>query len=489
MFARILLGLAIATATGVLYFYGLADSGLLGPDEPRYADIGRAMWQSGDWITPRLFKEAWFEKPALLYWLVATGFALGANDNLAPRLLIPLLGCGFLAFFFLRLRVECGHRVAVASTVILATSAGWLGFNHAAVTDLPLTVFFSAGMLLALPWALRGERRLLPWATACFAIASLAKGLVPLVLAAPLVFFGWRRLLDFLRPKPIASFVTLGLPWYLLCYLANGQAFIDEFFWEHHVGRFFSEALQHVQPFWFYVPVLVGLLLPWTPVVLALATRQLRKDADFWRNRHLHFFAAWLGFGFLFFSASTNKLPGYLLPLTPAAAALLGIIISPLRRCGGPLSAVALLSALIALAGAVLPEALSSGLSRATIDHIPWALALPSILMAVLVYWQEQLHRRAVSLALIAGTIVLNIGIMKWHAIPQIRETASAVAQWERLEPSASDTCIGRVHRAMEYGLRYYSHGRITLCADVPRPLQLNEDRNRVPRLEATPAE
>src|SRR5690606_15419089 len=107
MFARILLGFAIAVAAGVLYFHGLSETGLLGPDEPRYADIGRAMWQSGDWITPRLFGEPWFEKPALLYWLGATGFALGGSDTLAPRLLIPILGCAFLAFFFLRLRTEC----------------------------------------------------------------------------------------------------------------------------------------------------------------------------------------------------------------------------------------------------------------------------------------------------------------------------------------------------------------------------------------------
>lgn len=485
MLARILLGLAALVAAGVLYFHGLAETGLLGPDEPRYADIGRAMWRSDDWVTPRLFGEPWFEKPALLYWLGALGFALGADDTLAPRLLIPVLGLGFLAFYFVWLRRECGQPVAFASTLILATSAGWLGFSHAAVTDLPLTVFFGAGMLLAMPWALRGEKHLLPWAAACFAIASLAKGLVPLVLAAPLAFFGWRRIADWLRPKPVAAFVAVTLPWYALCYLANGQPFLDEFFWEHHVGRFFSEALQHVQPLWFYAPVLLGLLLPWTPLLLVAGARDLRRDKDFWRDRRLHYFAAWLGFGFLFFSASTNKLPGYLLPLLPACAALLGMALSRLPRCGLVLATVTALSAIFALAGPILPEALASGLRRTTIENIPWVLAAPSLIAAILVYWQEQAHHRTASLVLIAATITANIGVLKWHAIPRVRESASVIEQWERLEPSADEICIGHVHRAVEYGLRYYSHGRIPLCTDELKALRLVEDQDRVPRLEA----
>ena len=58
----------------VLYFYGLTTTGLLGPDEPRYAAIGREMAISGDWVTPRLWGQPWFEKPALLYWMTAIGF-------------------------------------------------------------------------------------------------------------------------------------------------------------------------------------------------------------------------------------------------------------------------------------------------------------------------------------------------------------------------------------------------------------------------------
>src|SRR5688572_29331390 len=86
----------------LLYFYGLAGVGMLGPDEPRYAAIGREMARTGDWVTPRLWGQAWFEKPALLYWLVGFGNLVGLDADLAPRLPIAVLSVGFLLFFFLR---------------------------------------------------------------------------------------------------------------------------------------------------------------------------------------------------------------------------------------------------------------------------------------------------------------------------------------------------------------------------------------------------
>src|SRR5438046_4773933 len=89
-----------------LYFFHLTATGMLGPDEPRYAAVGREMARSGDWVTPRLWGEAWFEKPALLYWMTGAGFRLGLGDELAPRLPVALLSLLFLAFFPLFLRRE-----------------------------------------------------------------------------------------------------------------------------------------------------------------------------------------------------------------------------------------------------------------------------------------------------------------------------------------------------------------------------------------------
>ena len=134
-----------------LYLTGLTRMGMYSADEPRYADIGRAMAQSGDWITPRLSGQPWFEKPALLYWMTATGFKLGLGTDLAPRLPVALLSVAFLVFFWWRLRQIFDESAATCSAAILATSAGWLAYSHVAVTDLPLAAFFSAAVILSIP--------------------------------------------------------------------------------------------------------------------------------------------------------------------------------------------------------------------------------------------------------------------------------------------------------------------------------------------------
>src|ERR1041385_5867373 len=121
----------------VLYFRALGDIGLVGPDEPRYASIGRKMAHSGDWVTPRLWGEPWFEKPALLYWMTGMGFKLGLNDELAPRLPVAVCGIAFWVFFFWILRREFGDPAAWYAGAILDTSAAWLAYSHIAVTDLP----------------------------------------------------------------------------------------------------------------------------------------------------------------------------------------------------------------------------------------------------------------------------------------------------------------------------------------------------------------
>jgi 4-amino-4-deoxy-L-arabinose transferase-like glycosyltransferase len=185
----------LAPVVYVLYFYGLRDFGLVGPDEPRYAAIAREMALSGDWITPRLWGAPWFEKPALLYWMTGAGFRAGLGPELAPRLPVALLSLAFLGLFWWILRREFGERAAWFSTAILGTCAGWLGFSAIGATDLPLAATFSAALLLAMTWLHRKDASTLPFAAASLGAAVLAKGLVPLVLILPLLWMARRRVL------------------------------------------------------------------------------------------------------------------------------------------------------------------------------------------------------------------------------------------------------------------------------------------------------
>src|SRR5260370_33431083 len=100
----------------LLYFFGLTNAGLVGPDERRYAAIARQMAQSGDWITPRLWSEPWFAKRALLYWMEGAAFRLGLRQDLAPRLPRAVLSWRFLIFLSWLLRREFGAPATGFST-------------------------------------------------------------------------------------------------------------------------------------------------------------------------------------------------------------------------------------------------------------------------------------------------------------------------------------------------------------------------------------
>jgi 4-amino-4-deoxy-L-arabinose transferase-like glycosyltransferase len=438
---------AAAILLGVLYFHGLTATGVLGPDEPRYASIGREMARSGDWITPRLWGAPWFEKPALLYWMIAAGFRAGCGPDLAPRIGVALAGVAFLAFFYFTLRRAFGERAARFSTIILGTSPGWLAYSRVGVTDLPMTVAFAAAMLLTLEWVDQGDARLLPAAAALLGLAVLAKGLVPLVLAAPLVWMGRRRLADLLRPRVWGVFLAVAAPWYALCYWRNGAPFVHTFFWLHQVERFSSGALLHEQPFWFYAPVLAAGLAPWTPLALLLFRGTLYRD------RRRAFLLLWVVWGFVFFSASTNKLPGYLLPLTPAVAALAGSALAEAKRPAALLAACAVLLVAVPVMAYMLPAALATGITHAGLPPFSWLWLIPVALAACV--WRARSADAAMTMlgaAAAAGVLYVQI-----TTLPAIDLRVSARPIWREIEAHRAEPCVGQIRRDWRYGLDYYA--------------------------------
>ena len=470
-----LLWVAAVPLAYVLYIYGLGTAGLLGPDEPRYASIAREMANSGDWVTPRLWGQPWFEKPALFYWLAGAAFKLGLGPEMAPRLPIAMFAIAFLAFYWWALRREFGESVAWFATLILGTTAGWIGFSQVGVTDLPLAAAFSASMLLALPWIARRDTRQLPAAAACLGLAVLAKGLVPLVLAVPLLYRA-RLFRDLLRPRVVAPFLAVALPWYLLCYRANGWEFIRVFFVEHHFSRFTSDALQHPQPWWFYLPVLVAGMLPWSPLLALVARRAGCRDP-----RRL-FLLALLLFGLAFFSASTNKLPGYLLPLLPAAAALMALGLEESSSPGALLAGCALLLAAFPVAVPVLPAALASGLSRAPLPAFHWTWLLPAA-VAVAAWLLARAGKRATAVLVVTVAAAAGVGFLKRTALPEIDRSVSARMLWRQIADRAAETCVDPVRRSWRYGLNYYSVVPLPDCVQDPQPLRVRELPGQAPEL------
>jgi 4-amino-4-deoxy-L-arabinose transferase-like glycosyltransferase len=455
-----------AVAAFLLFFYRLDGVGLIGPDEPRYAAIGREMAASGDWITPRLWGEPWFEKPPLLYWMTAAGFSAGLGDDLAPRLPVALLASAFLGFFFWALRREFGARAAAFSTAILGTSAGYLAYTRVAVTDLPLAATFTGAVLLLLPWISRGERRWLPVAGALLGAAALAKGLVPLVLIAPLAWFARRRWRE--AWPAILAFAAVAGPWYALVTARNGSAFIEEFFIRHHFGRFASGALQHGQPFWFYAPVFLALLFPWTP--LAAVIWRTGNDP---RRRAL---LSVVVFGLVFFSMSRNKLPGYLLPLMPATAALAGVAIAEAKRPRYLLAACAVLLGAVPVVASILPEAIERGITSARLGSAGWPWAAPALIASAVIAARG---RRDISIAAIAMGMAAGAAWTAARSFPALDGTVSARAFWREAEPLSPRLCVETAHRSWRYNLNYYSVRPLPDCEAAGRTLRIEQAPGR----------
>jgi 4-amino-4-deoxy-L-arabinose transferase-like glycosyltransferase len=460
-----------------LYLYQLDASGLLGPDEPRYAAVGRAMAHTGDWVTPRLWGQPWFEKPALLYWMTASGFRLGLGPELAPRLPVALMALGFLGFYWWILRREFGCMAAWFATLILATCGGWVAFSQVGVTDLPLAATFSAAMLLSLPWIAKGDTRWLPVASALLGLAVLAKGLVPLVLALPLVMRG--RIRDLIRWRVVLPFCVVALPWYALCYLRNGRTFLDVFFGQHTFGRFLSPGLQHGQPWWFYLPVLLTGLLPWTPLVFLVALRGTLRDP-----RRL-FLGAWLLFGMVFFSVAVNKLPGYLLPLLPALTALIGIGLEEVENPAPWLAVSAVSLATFPMVARALPTAVAAGLSRASLPTFSWTWLLP--VAAASAAWVMS-HRgwRLAAVAMLAACSTAGFVYLKRSVMPEVSQAASARSLWSEIEARAGEVCVDDIHRNWRYGLNYYSVTPLPDCEQQPRPLAVRQTEGQPPHVAPT---
>ena len=467
-----------AIAAYLLFFYGMSLRGLVEPDEPRYANIARAMAESGDWVTPRLDGEPWFEKPALLYWLGGLGIELGLRGDEATRLASALAAVLFLIYFHRRLGAAFGSSVADAATAVLATAGGWAAFAQAGVFDALLTATFGAAMLSLLDWIEDPERKArLPLFGGLLGLAVLAKGLVGPALAA-LALLGVCRdrgiastAKDLFHPRATGPFLAVALPWYLLCYLENGSVFLEEFLWRHHVQRLFSEEIQHLQPWWFYLPVLAVALLPWTPLLASMRKRDWSGDS------RARFLAVWALTSLLFFSVSANKLPGYILPALPALCALIGIRLArpPAPRIALP--SCALLLGVLPLAAQLLPAALADGLRDAWppsgFPMLAAALVLP---VAAATGYLTHRNRAGWALALVASAAVAGIANLKRSVFPALDVAAGTRTFWRSVEKEADRLCVGDVRRHVQYGLDYYSHNSLPDCSDEPRPIRIEGD-------------
>jgi 4-amino-4-deoxy-L-arabinose transferase-like glycosyltransferase len=317
--------LLLAAICYAMFFHGLSDIGLIGPDEPRYAAVAREMYQTGDYITPRLHGVPWFEKPVLMYWGAAISFAIFGVGEFGAR--FPSAFGATLTVFFVYYvcRRLWGRPAAISAAIILASSVGYFAFARAASMDMPLTVCLTMALLSFLMGdnAASGSAARRGWFFAFYAFLGfgvLAKGPVAILLPA-LSLFGYLffrgRLSEWREWHPKYAWIILAIagPWYLAVTSVNGWEFIRVFLIDQNFARFTSTVHGHQRPFYFYIPDFMFLTFPWTFLLIPAFRRAF--------DRSERLLVWWAVVPIVFFSLSGSKLPGYILPSVPAAVMLI----------------------------------------------------------------------------------------------------------------------------------------------------------------------
>lgn len=493
--------LLLFIAISALYLWGLGALPLIGPDEPRYAQVAREMLERRDLITPTLGGIPWFEKPPLLYWMMMLSFRLLGVTEYAARL-GPAL-CGLVTGFFVywaALAIEVPSKThkqidstnvehgatARWSALVWLSSLGAIGFSRAASFDIVLTMTVTAAFALFLNYLVRtngdgaipskgasqgAKSALLIGFYLCAGLSMLAKGLIGLVIVFGVVALYYLVRLERPRRSLVTSLIW-GVPlslfvagvWFIPMFAKHGWTFIDQFIIQHHFARFISNKYHHPGPIYFYPPVVVALALPWT-VGLGAAIISVRHWV--WRGQSaadcLRVFAlVWLIVPVVFFSFSGSKLIAYILPVLPAIALLVGERIACALRTGRG-------QPLVRLTGITLICSAAAGFWYMHGHHDLTVLCViggtgPLAIVGIAALIRPKLRRPLfvlIALAFIVGSaVVLKCAAPVLTRAESVRDLlASATARGYATTP------IVQLH-VIERTAEFYAPGRLTYQAD-----------------------
>jgi len=480
--------LLLAGFCGFLFFFGLAYFGLIGADEPRYAQVAREMLARHDWVTPTLGGKPWLEKPPLYYWQAMLAYSVFGVSDWAARLpsAVDATLMVFAIYLFLK-RVRPGFELDGA--LMTASSAGVVGFARAASTDMPLAAMFTIALLAWYAWYESESRRHLALFYGFLALGMLAKGPVaPLLAAIVIVVFAvakgdfgllWRTL----WAPGILLFCALALPWHIAVQTKN-QDFFRVFILQHNLARFGTNLYRHSEPFWYYVPVVLLGLIPWIVFVTASLTETIRV---WWteRRRMLEsedalnvFLVIWLAVPVVFFSLSQSKLPGYILPALPAGTLLLAEYVRRRVTDGETPSLVLIVLHSVVAAALIVPALM---IQYIVMQHrLPWGKAAEvsftfAILLAIgiAITLRTKLGFGALRFitlvpVVLAVAAILRLGAPALDSTLSVRPLANEISH---LENQRLPLAVSGVSRETEFGLAFYRDQIIDRYGSGPVPV------------------
>lgn len=324
--------LIIALLSFYLFAFQSGKMALTDPDETFYAQTAKEMYARGEWITPYLYGKPQFEKPILFYWaLLASYHVFGVNEFAARMPSAVFAFAGLIAIYLLGAAMF-GRKAGFLSSLIMATAIEYIVLSRACITDMTLNAFMLFGFLFFILGHLRKKEIYYLLCAAAFALATLTKGPVAVVLSCGIIMLYLLviRDLKFFRASRLfwmsVVFIVIAAPWYLFAYKLHGNAFIDSFFGFHNVTRFVVSEHKIGSEFYYNLPILLGGMLPWSiflPAAIYNAAKGSKGSGDLSKRSTL-FLSIWFLVIFVFFSVSSTKLPTYIFPCFGSVAILLG---------------------------------------------------------------------------------------------------------------------------------------------------------------------
>jgi len=497
-------------AYGLTALLGGDGLGLVGADEPRYAQIAHEMLVRFDsagtlagrlsaCVTPYLYGRPWLEKPALYYWRAMFTFQdFGVHDWSArlPSTSFAFIMAGLIYLHMRRFR-RGGH---LDAAIITVACAGIIGFSRGASTDMQMAAPLAIGLLGWYAWYETGSKFWLFDIYFFTGVATLAKGPVAPFLATLIIlaFAFLRREWSIVRRTiwipGVLLYFAMVLPWFIAVQSQN-PTFFREFFLEHNLERFATDRYQHVQPFWYYIVVVVLAMMPWTVIAIRALVDGILTSVAEWRLRRLNpgrrapnrpgdafpeFLVLWALIPIVFFSFSKSKLPGYILPSVPPMAILTGDYLFRRRQPGlnrWVLLGHGVLSGIMTMFALLLPWFVVRG------AHMPppHALAIAALaaagavlLILIVVKGYGVARLRLVTTGILVVLVLFLYGVGPFFGIPAVGATKRVIHVLDRayssrpladrlatLAPADETVAVFRVRRDVEYGLSFYRNREV----------------------------
>ena len=484
--------------------------GLVGADEPRYAQIAHEMLDRFDsaetlrgklsaCVTPYLYHHPWLEKPALYYWRAMFVFQEFGVHDWAARLPSASFAFIMVALIYLHMRRfrPGGHLDAALITV---ACAGIMGFARGASTDMQMAAPLAIGLLGWYAWYETDSKFWLFDIYFFTGVATLAKGPVAPFLAIVIVtaFAALRREWSVLRrsfwwPGALLYFAIV-LPWFIAVQHQNSD-FFHVFFLEHNLDRFATDRFQHHQPFWYYLAVILLAVMPWTVIAVRALIDGIQTSLCEWRARSSsncvpcanrpgdafpEFLVLWAVIPIVFFSFSQSKLPGYILPSIPPITILTGDYLFRRRQLGlsrWVLIGHAVLCGVMTMATLLLPWFVAHGRqmppARALlVTSLSSCGALLLILVVVKGFGVARLRLATTGILVVLVLFILGVG--PFLGLPAIPQTKRVIQLLDRsysarpladrlatLAPADETVAVFRVRRDIEFGLAFYRNRQV----------------------------